>query len=105
MQLSVPLQLVDEMPQVSRETCLNFVLFRMLMKSHRCKCDDKIPQRLSSITDSRKQCQIFEDNLKRAHESRIRNLNFCSSVLNEELQREDLKDRSLLAKEVKIQHL
>ena len=100
MPLSIPLQLVEEMPDISRETCLNFVLFRNLIKAHRSKCDDKIIQRLNSITDLRKQCQNFEDNLRRAHESRIRNLKFCSSVLDEELQKTVVIDRNLIAKEV-----
>lgn len=102
MPLQVPLQLVDEMPQISRETCLNFVLFRNLIKSHRSKCDDKIKQRLNSITDTKKQCQIFEDNLRRAHQSRLRNLKFCCAVLEEESQKPDPKDGNLIFKEVKI---
>lgn len=83
MVLNVPLQLVEEMNTVSRETCLNFVHFRNSLKSHRAKCDDKIIQRLSSMTNLKDQCPKFAENLRRAQESRMKNLKFCISVLNE----------------------
>ena len=83
MVLNVPLQLVEEMNAVSRETCLNFVYFRNSLKSHRVKCDDRINQRLSSITNLKNQCPKFAENLRKAQESRMRNLKFCISVLNE----------------------
>ena len=84
MRPSIPLQLVEEMPQVNRETCLNFIHFRNILKSHRSKCDDKIKQRLSSISNLKEQCPKFGENLEKAQKSRLNNLKFCLQVLNEE---------------------
>lgn len=97
MPISVPLQLVDEMPTFNRETCLNFIHFRNILRAHRSKCDDKIKQRLSSITNLKEQCPKFWDNLKKAQESRLKNLKFCLQVLKEESNA-----TSVLEKEVKV---
>lgn len=101
--IQIPLQLIDEMPQITnKETCLNFLLFRNALKAHRSKCDDKIKQRLSSITNLKDQCPKFETNLKKAHESRINNLKFCLGVLKEELEKEEsTRSRSILEKEAR----
>lgn len=98
-QISILLQLVEEMPEIKRETCLDFVHFRNVLKAHRSKCDDKIRQRLSSITNPNDQCKKFGDNLRRAQESRIKNLKLCINVLSEELSASDHVD-SVLKKEV-----
>ena len=97
MPIFIPLQLVDEMPVFNRDTCLNFIHFRNILRAHRSKCDDKIKQRLGSISHLEEQCPKFWDNLKKAHESRLKNLKFCLQVLKEELN-SDL----VLEKEVKI---
>jgi len=103
MPIQIPLQLIDELPQLNnKETCLNFLHFRNSLKSHRSKCDDKIKQRLSSITNPKDQCPKFEGNLKKAHESRIHNLKFCLNVLKEELGKaEASQSRRILEKEVR----
>lgn len=104
MPIQIPLQLIEEIPQIKeKETCLNFLHFRNLLKSHRSKCDDKIKQRLSSISNPKVQCPIFEENLRKAHESRLRNLKFCLSVLKDELGKDEtLEARSILEKEVQF---
>ena len=101
--IQIPLQLIDAMPQINnKETCLNFLYFRNSLKSHRSKCDDKIKQRLSSITNTKDQCPKFEANLKRAHESRINNLKFCLNVLKDESEKDEpVQSRSILEKEVR----
>lgn len=100
--IQIPLQLIDEMPQLNnKETCLNFLHFRNSLKAHRSKCDDKIRQRLSSITNPKDQCPKFGANLKNAQESRMNNLKFCLNVLKEELEREEPVDsKIILEKEV-----
>ena len=97
MPLLVPLQLTEEMPPVNKETCLNFIHFRNILKANRSKCDGKIKQRLSSITNPKEQCKKFENNLRSAQESRIKNLKFCLQVLKEGLN----ASNSVLQKEVK----
>ncbi len=97
MPIPVPLKLADEMPAVNRETCVNFIHFRNILRAHRSKCDDKIKQRLSSITNLKEQCPKFWDNLKKAQESRLKNLKSCLQVLKEESNR-----NSVLEKEVKF---
>lgn len=94
MPLKPQLQLVGEMPRVDEETCLNFVHFRNILKAHRSLCDDKIRQRLSSISDPKEQCSKFLANLLSAQESRKRNLNFCLGVLN--AQHSDLNKKEVL---------
>jgi hypothetical protein len=101
MAISIPLQLVEEMPMVNEETCLNFVHFRNILKLHRSKCDDKIKQRLNSISNLKEQCPKFWGNLKKAQESRIKNLKFCLQILNEQPEYKEIS-RSILGKEVKI---
>lgn len=86
------LQLVEEMAQVSEETCFNFVHFRNALKSHRFSCDDKIRQRLSSISDPKRQCPEFYANLVKAEDSRMRNLNFCINVLKGRDESRNLKE-------------
>ena len=100
--IQIPLQLVEEMPQLNnKETCLNFLHFRDILKLHRSKCDDKIKQRLCSITNPKDQCLKFGINLKKAHESRMNNLKFCLLVLKEELEREEpSQPRRIIEKEV-----
>ena len=87
MPIFTPLQLAEEMTPVNRETCLNFIHFRNILKSHRSKCDDKIKQRLNSISSPKDQCQKFGENLKKAQESRMRNLKYCLKILNEESEK------------------
>lgn len=84
MPLSVPLQLAEEMPIVNKETCLNFIHFRNILKAHRSACDDKIRQRLNSITNPKDQCKKFGENLKRAQATRMKNLKFCLNILKDE---------------------
>ncbi len=90
MPIPVPLQLIEEMPAVNRETCLNFIHFRNILKSHRSKCDDKIKQRLNSITNPKEQCKKFGENLWKAQQSRMKNLDFCLQVINEEFHNTQL---------------
>lgn len=101
--IKISLHLIDEMPQLNnKETCLNFLHFRNSLKAHRSKCDDKIGQRLNSITSPKDQCPKFAANLKKAHESRINNLKFCLNVLKEELDKEEpSQSKRILEKEVK----
>lgn len=106
MAITIPLQLIEEMPIVNQETCLNFLHFRNILKSHRSKCDDKIKQRLSSISNLKEQCPKFGENLKKAQESRMRNLKFCLQVLKEQQQTESKEiSKSILEKEVNLKIL
>lgn len=101
MGISIPLQLADEMTVVNRETCLNFVYFRNILKFHRSKCDDKIKQRLSSISNLKDQCPKFGENLRKAQESRMKNLKFCMQVLKEQSESIEIS-KLVLEKEVKL---
>lgn len=98
MPIPVPLQFIEEMPVVNRETCLNFIHFRNILKSHRSNCDDKIKQRLNSISNPKDQCMKFGENLRKAQESRMKNLKFCLQVLKEESRNTQLG--TVLEKEV-----
>jgi len=101
MGISIPLQLAEEMSVVNRETCLNFVHFRNILKLHRSKCDDKIKQRLSSISNLKEQCPKFGENLKKAQESRMKNLKFCLQILKEQTESKEIS-KLVLEKEVKL---
>jgi hypothetical protein len=91
MGLETPLRLAPEMPLIAepQTNCLDFVRFRIALKQHRAVCDDNIRQRLASLTRPSDQCPKFADNLKRAQQSRLRNLKTCINVLNQRLDSSD----------------
>lgn len=104
--MSAPLRLADIMQPVQEASCLDFVRFRTALRQHRARCDDNVRQRLASLTQPTQQCALFTDNLRRAQESRMRNLQTCLRVLGDEEERlkdaGNLRELAIVKKEVRM---
>jgi len=87
--------------KITRDTCRDFVYFRQLLRDAR-RLDDNIGNTLNKIdTADPRKCSDLMEIMKKMHNERMDSLNFCMSVLENDVSlAADQSKTKILQKEV-----